>query len=147
MQRRWYKVAFCAFAFALSAACATTPSPAPIDPVLAAAARSECEALAVEYARTVREAGEATARFGTAHRERTRLDRLQASLREEMSASGAGRVAEIAATALGAELAAAKTKRASLEARYGDSHPRTLTAEAGVNALQAAIAAESAHSS
>jgi uncharacterized protein involved in exopolysaccharide biosynthesis len=59
-----------------------------------------------------------------------------------MTRSGAPDVNRVAATALGTELASAKAERASLEARYGDDHPRTQTAAAGVYALEQAISAE-----
>ena len=59
-----------------------------------------------------------------------------------MTRSGAPDVSRVAASALGTELASAKAERASLEARYGDDHPRTQTAAAGVYALEEAINAE-----
>lgn len=149
MQRRWYKAAFCALTLALAAACASAPDePMPVtpDPVAVAAAQSECQALAVKYASAVRDAGEATARYGSADRRRIQLGQLQAALREEMTRSGAPDVRLIAATALGAELADAKAERATLEARYGQRHPRAMTADAGVVALEDAIAAETTRS-
>jgi hypothetical protein len=137
--RRPYKYAYAAIVLALTAACTGTPQP---DPVALAAAQSQCEALAVKYAQVVRDAGEATAKYGSANSRRIELERMQYTLRNEMTRSGAPDVSRVAATALGAELASAKAERASLEARYGDDHPRTMTAEAGVEALEAAIAAE-----
>jgi hypothetical protein len=139
MSRRPYKYAFCALLLGLTAACAGAPPP---DPVAIAAAQSQCEALAVKYARVVRDAGEATARWGSANPRRQELERLQVKLRDEMTRSGAQDVSVIAATALGAELAEAKAERASFEARYGSSNSRTQTADAGVVALEAALAAE-----
>jgi hypothetical protein len=139
MSRLSFKIAYCAMVLGLATACAGAPRP---DPVALAAAQSQCEALAVKYAQVVRDAGEATARYGSANSRRQELERLQYSLRNEMTRSGAPDVSRVAATALGAELASAKAERASLEARYGDDHPRTQTAAAGVNALEAAIDAE-----
>ncbi len=139
MRRTPYKAAFCGLVLALASACAGAPRP---DPVAIAAAQSECEALAVKYAHTVRDAGEATARYGSAHPRRTELESVKAALRREMAQSGSPNVSLVAAAALGAELADAKAIRASLSARYGERHPRVLTADAGIAALQSAIAAE-----
>jgi uncharacterized protein involved in exopolysaccharide biosynthesis len=139
MSRLPYKAAFAVMVLGLATACAGAPRP---DPIALAAAQSECEALAIQYAQAVRDAGEATARYGSANSRRMELQRLQATLRTEMAQSGAPDVSLVAATALGAELASAKTERASLGARYGNDHPRTLTANAGVVALERAIAAE-----
>lgn len=134
-----FKIAYSAMVLGLATACASAPKP---DPVALAAAQSQCEALAVKYAQVVRDAGEATAKYGSANSRRQELERLQYSLRNEMTRSGAPDVSRVAATALGAELAQAKAERASLEARYGDDHPRTQTAAAGVYALEQAINAE-----
>ena len=139
MSRLSFKIAYCALVLGLGSACAGAPGP---DPVALAAAQSQCEALAVKYAQAVRDAGEATARYGSANSRRQELERLQYTLRNEMTRSGAPEVSKVAATALGSELASAKAERASLEARYGDDHPRTMTANAGVQALEAAIDAE-----
>ncbi len=142
MSRLTYKAAFAAMVLGLATACAGAPRP---DPIALAAAQSECEALAIQYAQAVRDAGEATARYGSADSRRMRMETLQATLRREMTQSGAPNVSEVAAMALGTELASAKAERASLGARYGNDHPRTLTAHAGVTALERAIAAERAH--
>jgi uncharacterized protein involved in exopolysaccharide biosynthesis len=139
MARMHFRIAYCAMVLGLATACAAPPKP---DPVALAAAQSQCEALAVKYAQVVRDAGEATAKYGSANSRRQELERLQYSLRNEMTRSGAPDVSRVAATALGAELASAKAERASLEARYGDDHPRTQTAAAGVYALEQAISAE-----
>ena len=139
MSRRPYKYAFSAITLALATACAGAPGP---DPVALAAAQSQCEALAVRYAQVVRDAGEATARYGSAHPRRQELERLQEKLHAEVVRSGAPDVARITASALGAELADAKAERAQLEARYGDRHARTQAVDAGVGALEAALSFE-----
>ncbi|HEV7693493.1 MAG TPA: hypothetical protein VGO52_21850 [Hyphomonadaceae bacterium] len=139
MSRLPFKIAYVAMVLGLATACAGAPKP---DPVALAAAQSQCEALAVKYAQVVRDAGEATARYGSANSRRQELERLQYSLRNEMTRSGAPDVSRVAASALGAELASAKAERASLEARYGDDNSRTQTAAAGVYALEQAINAE-----
>jgi uncharacterized protein involved in exopolysaccharide biosynthesis len=139
MSRLTFKIAYSALVLGLAAACSGAPKP---DPVALAAAQSQCEALAVKYAQAVRDAGEATARYGSANSRRQELERLQYTLRNEMTRSGAPDVSRVAASALGTELASAKAERASMEARYGNDHPRTMTAAAGVYALEAAINAE-----
>jgi hypothetical protein len=139
MSRLPFKIAYVVMVLGLASACAGAPKP---DPVALAAAQSQCEALAVKYAQVVRDAGEATARYGSANSRRQELERLQYSLRNEMTRSGAPDVSRVAASALGAELASAKAERASLQARYGDDNSRTQTAAAGVYALEQAISAE-----
>ena len=139
MSRRSYKYAFSSIVLALAAACSGAPQP---DPVALAAAQSQCERLAEKYAQVVRDAGEATAKYGSANPHRQELERLQVSLRTEIGRSGAPDEARITAMALGAELADAKAERASLIARYGDRHTRAQTAGAGVEALEAALNAE-----
>ena len=139
MSRRLYKYAFCSIVLALATACAGAPKP---DPVALAAAQSQCERLAEKYAQVVRDTGEATARYGSANPRRQQLERLQENLRIEIDRSGAADVARITAVALGAELADAKAERAMAEARYGDRHQRTQTMDAGVEALEDALAVE-----
>lgn len=139
MSRWFHKYAFSSIVLALATACAGAPQP---DPVALAAAQSQCERLAEKYAQVVRDAGEATARYGSANPRRQHLERLRVNLRTELDRSGAPDVARITAMALGAELADAKAERASLEARYGDRHSRMQTVDAGVEALEAAIDSE-----
>ncbi|MFT3723160.1 MAG: hypothetical protein QM773_06190 [Hyphomonadaceae bacterium] len=131
--------AFCAATLALTTACAGAPAP---DPIALAAAQSQCETLAEKYAQVVRDAGEATARYGSSHPGRRELDRLQFSLRSELTVSGAVDVERTIARALGAELAEAKAERALLEARYGKQHMQIQATNAGMQALEAALEAE-----
>ena len=67
MSRLPFKIAYVAMVLGLAPHVPGAPKP---DPVALAAAQSQCEALAVKYAQVVRDAGEATAKYGSANSRR-----------------------------------------------------------------------------
>jgi hypothetical protein len=141
MSPRWYKMVFAAMAMGLAAACATHPTRAERQ-ANAAAAESQCQALASEYAHVVRNQGESVARYGTSHPRRAEIVAQRDRLRDEMTRTGAPDVRAIAATALGTELAHAKADRAKLLSRLRDSDARVIEADEEIAALEDALAAE-----